>query len=468
MQASPTATCLFLCACSCVETIAPAEDRIIDTVHALVPHGFRSDETKAGFPPPLSPGESRDAKPVVPPWKLNTPIASVQRDLYRKHPRPGAAALVSVWPTGPGLERMEIHALEIRDDVPHEPQARFSSDNGRTWSAFEPLPPTLSHPKGVEVWQGGGAKLHDAAAGVLVDVWLRQIAVNGVYNCFTYWRTSRDGGRTWSRPRQLRYEDGEDFDPEDPLKPGFLKRNQAYFGSNLLRHSSGTLIHAVAHANAPGDPGNDARPWKMGSCCFLGSWDAAAGDYRWTAGARVEISPDRSSRGLMEPDAAELADGRVLVVWRGSNTATTPGRKWFAVSADGGKTLGEVRELQYDDGSSFYSPSSYHRMIRHGVTGKLYWIGNISEVEPKGNWPRYPLVIAEVDEARPAIRKRTVTVIDDRRDDQSDQIQFSNFSLLENRETRELELYLTVYGESGENGASVFSADAYRYVVRVK
>ena len=27
----------------------------------------------------------------------------------------------------------------------------------------------------------------------------------------------------------------------------------------------------------------------------------------------------------MEPELAELRDGRVLVIWRGSNTASTPG-----------------------------------------------------------------------------------------------------------------------------------------------
>jgi hypothetical protein len=42
------------------------------------------------------------------------------------------------------------------------------------------------------------------------------------------------------------------------------------------------------------------------------------------------------------------------------------------------------------------------------------------------------------DEAMPAIRKRTVTVIDDHRGDQSDQIQLSNVSFLENCETREV------------------------------
>jgi len=406
-----------------------------------------------------------DEAPVDLPWKTNAPIVQIKKELYKKHPQPGAAALVSVFYTGPKLERMEIHALEIRDDVPSEPRRRFSKDNGRTWSAFEPLPPTLSYPNKVEVWEGGGAKYYDPKAKVLVEVRLRQIAVQGLYHCFTYYRLSRDYGKTWSAPKPLRYEAGAQFDPANPLKPEFLQRNQAYFGSNILPHSNGTLIHCAAHANAPGDPDNDKRAWRMGSLCFIGKWNARARDYLWTAGQRVEISPDISSRGLMEPELAELKDHRVFVVWRGSNTAQTPGRKWFSTSTDGGLTLSEAQELKYDDGARFYSPSSYHRMIRHRATEKLYWIGNISAAPPNGNAPRYPLVIAEVDEQIPALKRATVTAIDDRQPDQSEAIQFSNFPLLENRETHELELYLTLYGE---DAANVFSADNYKYTLTLK
>jgi hypothetical protein len=279
------------------------------------------------------------------------------------------------------------------------------------------------------VWEGGGGGTYDPASGLLVDMWLRQIAVDGVYNCFTYYRLSSDLGRTWTKPKQLLYEAGEPFDPNDPLKPGFLKHNQGYTGNNVLLHSNGTLIYCLAHANAAGDAHNEKRPWKMASLCFIGKWSPAAKDYDWTAGTRIEISPKLSSRGLMEPEVAELKDGRVLVVWRGSNTAATPGRRWFSLSTDGGKTLAPVQEWKYDDGSRYYSPSSFHRMIRHSITGKLYWIGNICATRPSGNSPRYPLVIAEVDEAIPALKRKTVTAIDDRRPGQGAGIQFSNFSL---------------------------------------
>ncbi len=402
----------------------------------------------------------------APPRDENPPLVAVRKEVYRKSPRPGAAALAAMVYVGPRLERMEWRGVEVLDDVHDEQVARWSPDNGLTWSPFRPLRPSSNVTyKGVTVWEGSGCKLYDPGPGVLVETWLRQISVGGIYHCFTYYRLSRDEGRAWTEPRQLRYEEGADFDPANPLDPRFLKRNEAYFGSNILRLGDGTLVHCVAHANAPGDPDNDRRPWKMGSLCFRGRWDAQALDYRWTAGKRVEVSPEVSSRGLMEPEAAELKDGRVLVVWRGSNTAKTPGHKWYSVSRDGGRTLGPVREWKYEDGSGFYSPSSYHRMIRHSVTGKLYWLGNVCADPPNGNAPRYPLVIAEVDEAVPALRRRTVTVIDDRRPGQPAALQLSNFSLLEDRRTHALELYLTTYGQDAKN---VFTADCYRYTLTLK
>ena len=109
-------------------------------------------------------------------------------------------------------------------------------------------------------------------------------------------------------------------------------------------------------------------------------------------------------------------------------------------------TLSPVAELKYDDGSSFYSPESFHRMIRSRRTGKLYWIGNITAEPPDHSSPRYPLVIAEVDETTeiPSLLKSTVSVIDTRQPDQQEAIQFTNFSLLEDRETEHLQLYMTV------------------------
>ena len=132
---------------------------------------------------------------------------------------------------------------------------------------------------------------------------------------------------------------------------------------------------------------------------------------------------------------------------RGSNKhldpTKYPGRKWISISKDGGKKWSQVSDLRFDTGEQFYSPSAFSKMIRSSKTNKLYWIGNISDTPPKGNAPRYPLVIAEIDEVNNALRKDTLTTIDARGPSDTAALQLSNFSLLEDRETKQLEIYLT-------------------------
>jgi hypothetical protein len=414
-----------------------------------------------------------DDEAVTAPWKSNLPVAIVKKELSLTHPAPRIAPWVSLEYVGPKWELREVQGIERTSDVGEEIKARWSDDNGRSWSEFVPVQPSskVSY-KGVAVSEVEGAAVFDPSSMSLVQLWLRQIEVKGVFHNFTSVRTSRDRGRTWSRPEQLCYEAGKPFDPAEPLNPGFLNRNEGYPGNNILVRSDGTLVVCLAHANAPGDPGNNSRPWRMGSVCFLGRWNAGANEYRWTKGARVEITPDVSARGLMEPELAELRDGRLLVVWRGStrgwdgSEARTPGRKFYSLSTDGGQTFGVPAEWKYDDGSSFYSPSSFHRMIRHSLTGRLYWLGNISTTPPAGNSPRYPLVIAEVDEDKAALKRSTVTAIDDRQPGQGD-IQFSNFPLIEDRVTHELILHVTTFGQEPE-AADWATAENYRYTVALR
>ncbi len=407
------------------------------------------------------------------PWKSNLPIAVVKKELYLKHPGPRVAPSVSLQYVGPKRELREVRSVERKSDVGEEIRARWSADNGCTWSDFQPIQPSNKVKHGAtEVWEGEAVSAYDAGSGLLVQLWLRQIEVRRVFHNFTYVRTSADLGRTWTEPVQLRYETGETFDDQEPLKAGFLNHNEGYPGNNILRRLDGSLVVCLAHANAPGDARNNSRPWRMGSICFLGKWDAAKARHEWVPAARVEISPEVSARGLMEPEVCELKDGRLLIVWRASTKgwdgteAKAPGRKLYSLSSDGGRTLSLPAEWKYDDGSSFYSPSSFHRMIRHSVSGKLYWLGNISAVPPSGNSPRYPLVIAEVDEAKAALKRATVTAIDDRQVGQGD-IQFSNFSLIEDRITHDLVLHLTTFGQEPD-GQDWATADNFRYTLVIR
>src|SRR5699024_7084105 len=119
-------------------------------------------------------------------------------------------------------------------------------------------------------------------------------------------------------------------------------------------------------------------------------------------------------------------------------------------------------DMRYDTGEQFYSPASIHQTFRSAKTGKLYWIGNISKEPPHGNRPRYPLNIVEIDENGPSFIKDTLTVIDTRDPKvDTDKVQLSNFFLLQDRETDEVELYLTKLGEN----KNTWSANAYKYTL---
>ena len=63
----------------------------------------------------------------------------------------------------------------------------------------------------------------------------------------------------------------------------------------------------------------------------------------------------------------------------------------------------------------------------------------------------------------PAIKKETLTVVEDRHPTDTPDIQFSNFSLLEDRETGDVELYMTRFGEREDWRM----ADSYRYTIRL-
>jgi len=218
------------------------------------------------------------------PWQVNTPVASVKKELYQQHPREKVAAWIEVRYPGPDLLREEIHTHWSTSDTPRQPKRRTSTDNGHTWSEFKPLDPVVSLSDGIRVYWAAGASHYDAKHKLLVAIWLRQHFYKKQYHCHSFVRTSGDLGRTWSEPTMLRYEPGDDYDPEDPVKESFLLHNQAYVGNNLIQHSNGTLIHGVVHANSPNDPKNDTRDWRLGTLCFRGQWDATSQNYRWTAG----------------------------------------------------------------------------------------------------------------------------------------------------------------------------------------
>jgi len=80
-----------------------------------------------------------------------------------------------------------------------------------------------------------------------------------------------------------------------------------------------------------------------------------------------------------------------------------------------------------------------------------------------GNNPRWPLQICEVNEEYGYLIRDTLTVIETIRDGQTS-VELSNYNLLENRETLDLELRITkinINGETQENGK--WYSEAWEY-----
>ena len=399
------------------------------------------------------------------------------------------APAVQVWGWGGSSQhRTERLTYEVKSDYCLTLAVRHSHDNGRTWSPFAVERAQNPRQNGFEREDSWFAVCHDRQRGHDVRFDFQRVFVGtGPEALSAYWQgvesfhdhglycLTRDQGRTFTTPRLLRFEDGEDFDEADWGRPGYLKRNTMYGGYTAIVTRAGKVLYPFT---TPARIRTECGEQATGAVrCMIGTWDQQEEDYRWEVSTEIAVPLEWSGRGLMEPTLAELQDGRVVMGMRGSTalsrllcpegnvTVTQPGRHWLSISEDGGHTWGPVRDWRYADGRPFYSPSALARLLRHS-SGRLFWVGNICPEPPDGNMPRHPLVIAAVDEEGPGLIRDSVTVIDTKGEDErvAPEFQLSNFCLLENAQTGALELYLTRYGESAEHW---LQANAYRYEIEL-
>jgi len=191
----------------------------------------------------------------------------------------------------------------------------------------------------------------------------------------------------------------------------------------------------------------------------------ADGKMEWDLSQRVANDPAKSTRGCIEPTLAELPDGRVLMVVRGSNGGTKdpecriPGYRWYSLADDGGHTWGPARPWTYTDGRPFHSPSSCSQLLAHS-NGRFYWLGNITPANPKANSPRYPFVIGEVDARSGLLIRETVLTIDDRRPGEHEDTMLSCFMAHEDRENGDIILHMS---RAFTRGVNDWTGDAYQY-----
>ena len=193
------------------------------------------------------------------------------------------------------------------------------------------------------------------------------------------------------------------------------------------------------------------------------------GTLAWHLSEATRIDPEKNCRGLSENALVELHDGRIAMVSRGCNGAYPDrlGCKWLCFSGDGGDTWTDPEPLACTDREPLESGSNGCAVFRSIKTGKLYWIGNpaLDGERANANWPRSPIAICEIQEEPFALRRETMTVIDQRGPGDSHRVQMSNFRFYQDRETGDVVLFLSRYGE--RDAEHWRQADYYRYRVEV-
>ena len=340
-----------------------------------------------------------------------------------------------------GLEMVKVNAT--------------SSDNGRTWT---PQPTSPDFDKNLP--DGCRRNLYtpfvDPVNGniitavlsldIPVDPDVREPPV-GEKAYYLRYRVSTDGGSTYLFDEPMVQLGKTQANPFDGVYTG---QNGYYIGDGsgdrIIRTQSGRIIvpaqAGVLDSNR--DLANPGGGWTYHQAMMiLGDWQPDS-SIQWTTAKFLNGDPLQSTRGMIEPTITEMRDGRLLCVMRGSNERLNPrplvykgvACKWFSVSRDNGNTWTTPEPWTYDDETPFYSSSAVSSLLQHS-SGRCFWIGNIVPNEPKGNSPRYPLVIGEVDNDSLKLIKNTVIQIDTKRPTESG-VSLSHMWTLEDRITHDV------------------------------
>ena len=201
---------------------------------------------------------------------------------------------------------------------------------------------------------------------------------------------------------------------------------------------------------------------------IIGRWNRKGG-LDWKVGRPVEVDRDATTRGMDENVYAELRSGRIAMVIRASNAGAheLPGYKWLCFSDDDGLNWSKPVPVPATGGPPIESGANGSAFFRSIKNGRLYWMGNLAlrGERPKGNWPRSPLVIVEVQEEPFALKRETIFAVDERGYNDSPRVQMSNFRFYQDRATGDVVIFLTRYGEFSEKEWML--ADYYRCRVQM-
>lgn len=262
----------------------------------------------------------------------------------------------------------------------------------------------------------------------------------------TLYRFTGDGGTTWSDWRQA-IDHRPAYDANN-WAPGVAFGIQGGVGDGqaVLVDDSSVLMGFTIHESTipQGDKTLRSREIYSTVRYARARWRSQSRELEWTFGDPVLVPYPDAAGGACEPALARLVDGRWFNTMRcqGDEASRIYSRRMTTISTDGGMTWSKPVPLAYEDGSTVWTPASFHRFFVHSRTGKTFLLANILPGPVFAQTPRYPLCIAEFDAARGVVLKRTVSVIQDRPPGAPADRRYTNFGCREDRRTGELVLTL--------------------------
>ena len=369
----------------------------------------------------------------------------IRREVFRASPRAGVAVMAFAWYTD--AKRNHLMSIEqhwTRSDTIDVAYVRHSRDNGRTWSDPVERKTGERTPQGMlrRHLRGGWV---EPRSGKFIEIWNEGVLetddpLEGLRQWGIYYRVGAD-------PR-VRVARAAGHTEAHPFPRVWRGKNSVMLGDsgyNSVTLGDGTILLpvTVAPLDAAGKLYNPAGGYTHHDAAVLrGRWRGR--EIEWEMSAPIQGDPSRVTRGMDEPSIARLEGKRLMLVMRGSNDKrpADAAYKWVSYSVDDGRAWTAPVPWTYTDGGAFFSPSACSQLVPHS-SGRLFWLGNVTPENPRGNRPRYPLVIGEVERSSGRLLRETVRVVDDKQPDDDALLTLSNFYAREDRESKEIALHMT-------------------------
>ena len=397
--------------------------------------------------------------------------SGIRREVFVSSPGKGIAVMAYAFYTEKrGGRMLSIEQRWTRSDTIDIAYLRRSNDHGRSWTTPDEIRTGERRPEGM-LRRHPRAGFVCPATGRYIDLWTEGVLpsddpLEGLRNWNIYYRVSSDGGRTFSEAQQVIHA-GAEFSARHPLPGVWTGKNCVMLGDmtcTAVGAPGGRILLPVqvTPLDADGKLYNPTGGYTYTDAAVLiGQW--RGNKLEWTMSSVVKGDPARSTRGMVEPTIEFLESDRLIMVLRGSNDKRPelPAHRWVSFS-DGGQRWSEPVPWTYEDGQAFFSPSSCSQLVRHS-SGRLLWLGNLTPENPKGNRPRYPFVIGEVNRSSGLLIRSSVRTVDTLQLGEDPVLSLSNFYAREDRLTREIAVHMTRLFAFPNNWAG----DAYLYRVRV-